>query len=345
MAGLKTVFILGAGASYEFGLPVGDTLKEDISKLFRFKIEYNSFKAGDGLMFDALQRADFEMGRTQLNELLNAGRSIEQALPLALSIDNFLHNHNGDEHVELCGKIGIVRSILSAESKSHMFMSPEANMFPFPACSKTWIGRFVQLLTEQCNLEQLPERLSSLVFIIFNYDRCIEHFLINALMVSYRISQARAGELVSGMAIYHPYGIVGNLPWMPSRGIEEIGFGGRPDAFNLVKLAREIKTFTEGTQDDSSDILAIRQSVVDADRFVFLGFAYHPLNMKLLLGESQKSNRTRRVFGTSFGMSNTDTLDVRDMLDSRLFAPSAAVRNDLKCYDLFHEFSRTLGFN
>jgi hypothetical protein len=348
MSDKKTVFVVGAGASFEMGLPVGDKLKELISDLLGIgPTAYSHSRVGDDLIYTALRQTEHLFEPTvNLGKLVQAAGQIAHALPLSLSIDNYLHNHNGDKAVELCGKLAIVRTILSAEADSSLFIPNNNFLIDFNGCANAWLVPFMRLLSEDCNVEKLRERLDTVTFIVFNYDRCIEQFLMHAIMTVYRVSPDEAAELASCVAIYHPYGIVGNLPWMNANGndVETIDFGGKPDCHKLLKLARGIKTFTEGTDDDSSDIIAIRRSMQEAGRFVFLGFAYHRLNMQLLLGDTPKSRMTRRVFGTAYGMSNSDTQLVNESLGNSLNAPSIAVKNELTCFKLFHEFSRTLGF-
>lgn len=343
MPDCKTVFVLGAGASYEFGLPVGETLKETISRLLRFKFDFSALKTGDGITYQAIEYIARESGVRDVNPWIQAAREISDAMPLSLSIDNYLHIHRGNKYVEQCGKLAIVRSILGAEAGSKLRYHDNEKL-NFDHCMETWAIRLVRQLAEQCTLDELSNRLSKLTFIVFNYDRCLEHFLAHALAINYGISKERAGEFVNQMQIYHPYGIVGNLPWMKKPGIEVIDFGATPNWQQLAKLSQGIKTFTEGTDDEDSDILAIRRSFAEAERFVFLGYAYHPLNMKLLLGSTPKSNRTRTVYGTAFGMSVPDCNDVQAYLDNALYAPSAAIRRESTCYGLFHEFSRALSF-
>ena len=126
-----------------------------------------------------------------------------------------------------------------------------------------------------------------------------------------------------------------------------IGFGADANNLELIKIASNIKTFTEGTDDDSSDIIAIRRAMDEAHRIVFLGFAYHRLNVELMLGTATGTlsrSQARRAFGTAFGMSSSDTGSVLNSLSQRLHAPSMAVRNDVKCVDLFYEYSRDLAF-
>jgi hypothetical protein len=54
-------------------------------------------------------------------------------------------------------------------------------------------------------------------FIIFNYDRCLEQFLVNALPRLYAISETEADSIVHNINIIHPYGSVGELGRIASR--------------------------------------------------------------------------------------------------------------------------------
>jgi hypothetical protein len=62
--------------------------------------------------------------------------------------------------------------------------------------------------------------------------------------------------LLRPVEIYHPYGAVGSLPWISQDGA--IGFGAEPTHLQLLALARQIKTVTEGTHEASSNVSAIR---------------------------------------------------------------------------------------
>lgn len=344
----KTVFVVGAGASCEFDLPVGNRLKDEISRALAFKSTVFNCSVGNGdpYLFETLQTHVINVRpKPELKELVGAARRISSAMTLAPSIDNFIHVHNGESAVELCGKLAIAHRILRAESTSKLRVPDEANVPQLESVEGTWLVALMKLLCEDCTLQQLPERLSSVEFIIFNYDRCVEHFLFHAFKLYYAVHDDIAADLVNSMKIYHPYGVVGALPWQTSIDVQQsISFGGSPSQTELINIASGIKTFTEGTDDQSSDIIAIRNAMESAERIVFMGFAYHRLNVELLLsGNTLSRNRARRVFGTGFGMSKHDIGMVADSLSNRLHAPSMVVA-DLKCVDLFHEYNRALSF-
>jgi hypothetical protein len=347
----KTVFVVGAGASQEASLPVGLELKKMIARAldFRFEMGYRMV-SGDDRIVEAIKAAVKSAipPSNDINPFLKSARHIHDAMPQALSIDNFIDSHGGDKQIELCGKLAIVRTILEAESKSYMFIDSlqRDRKIKFDRLDNTWFHGFVQLLTESCKSSNLAMRLNSVALIIFNYDRCIEHYLYHAIQNYYSMSAEDVAELLHGLEIFHPYGAVGSLPWMnPKNAIE---FGATPHPTQLLGLANQIKTFTEGT-DESSNIRSIRAIMKSTHKIVFLGFAFHHLNIELLLPKATGStspDSAKRVFGTARGISQSDTDSISDDLAYRggFSANKIKLRNDLTCRELFREYWRSMLF-
>ena len=180
-------------------------------------------------------------------------------------------------------------------------------------------------------------------FVVFNYDRCVEHFLFLGLQNYYGINDGAAAELVGYLRIFHPYGTVGALPW--SKGETNIAFGGVPSARQLLDLASQLKTFTEGTDPKSSDIRSLRDSLSDATVVLFLGFSYHKMNLQLLKAERPHADSSLvRYFGTAKGMSNSDVELVRTDLTAlaSVKRDAATLRNDLTCGSFLREYWRSL---
>ena len=148
------------------------------------------------------------------------------------------------------------------------------------------------------------------------------------------------------MEIYHPYGMVGSLPWGSRPTYME--FGGEPSTQHLVSLAEQIKTFTEGTNPEASDIMEIRRQVETADTLIFLGFAYHRQNLELLERPTDsKNNREGEIkfYGTAFGISEAD-LGVIESEITELLGPMRfyKLEGNLTCSELFNEYRRTFSF-
>ena len=163
----KTVIVVGAGASKEAKLPTSDELKESIARNLDFRYGDSGFEGGDKKIAQYLQ--------VQPNPglALAACRRICEALPQAMSIDNLIDTRQEKKEIEFCGKLAIVRSILQAEKQSLLYVEPpnSTNILDFRRVENTWYNLFWQRVSENCQAQELEERLSSVVFIVFNYDR------------------------------------------------------------------------------------------------------------------------------------------------------------------------------
>lgn len=267
-------------------------------------------------------------------------------MPQALSIDNFIDAHGGDGRIEICGKLAIVRSILAAEKASPLYINEQAGhkTISFGSVEDSWMNRFVQLLTENCRIEQISERLSSIVVVTFNYDRCFEHFLFHSLQNYYGIGVEAASDLISRMEIYHPYGKVGNLPWQSRDNAVE--FGAEIDSNRLLTISSQIRTFTEGTDPDSSEIESIHARMASSTILIFLGFAFHTLNLQLLTAERADFER-KHSFATALGISNNDCQIIQQEIEQLCHGAIGEnfVRNDLRCRTLFDEYWRSLALS
>ncbi len=341
------VLILGAGASKEVSLPVGDELKHQIAERLDFKFDDfdHSLTNGDRDVIQAFRLASKRSDGTQgdINPLLQVARLIHDAMPMAISIDNFIDSHRNDDRVAFCGKLAIAQSILDAEANSKLFVNPSNiyNKLDFRTIEKTWFNAFFQLLTENCQKNDLSERLQNIAIVSFNYDRCLEHFLYLAFQNYYGITASEAAQLLASLEIHHPYGKVGALPWM-SQSSGSMAFGATPNHQQLFEVSKLLRTFTEGTDPSVSDIESIRATVAGAERLLFLGFAFHRLNLDLLY--SGAPSQTRRLFATALNISNSNCQQIKGELVNKAKHPSDFIylRNDLTCSQLFAEYSRSL---
>ncbi len=336
---IKTTFVIGAGASKEANLPTGYELKGKISRLLDIKFDFHQQKSGDYIITGALRdHVKLPDGRNgDIDPFLHEARHINEALPLAISIDNFIDAHKENTKIELCGKLAIVRSILDAEKRSLLYVNRDNinNTINFSSLEKSWYISFFQLLTENCRADDLEERFKSIALIIFNYDRCIEHFLKHAIQNYYRITQTDAEALVSSIEIYHPYGSVGNLPWIDRENSME--YGAEPNGSQLLELSGQIKTFTEGSDPNSSEILAIREHMASAKRVVFIGFAFHKLNMELITPDNLKGINTSdiRSYSTTFGISESDKNVINEQINNLYQSNIIKKHGKLTCRSIF----------
>lgn len=301
-----TVFVVGAGASADFEIAVGDGLKAKIADLLNFYFSAGQLQRGDPQIAEALNRhAQLANGNSfSWQNVVPKARLISGAMPNAISIDNFIDAHRGDEEVEVCAKIGIVKAILAEESRSKLaLLSKEQESFDFGKVATTWLIKFFQMLTENVSRSEVDHVFDNVTLIVFNYDRCIEAFIPAALENYYGISRAEALRISLKLRVVHPYGMVGEVA---PDGRLSVPFGST--STDLLKASRNIRTFCEGVGDESI-MAGIREALRTAKTLVFLGFAFHPLNMQIL---NARTPRLRRIFGTTYGLSKSAVANVED---------------------------------
>lgn len=170
----------------------------------------------------------------------------------------------------------------------------------------------------------------------FNYDRCIEHFLGEALATHYKLDRQEGRQLSRSLRIFHPYGSIGPL--------DQIEFGSS-DRFTYDSVLSNLRTYTEQIQDTAS-LAAIRDAIRDAELIVFLGFAFHPNNMQVLV-EDAMSRSAKRIFFTRKGISDADLHHViADLQRLRGHEPDttghSAYQHAQTCHELFQIHHRGL---
>ena len=115
----KTVFVLGAGASAEVGLPTGSKLTDKIAEVVPDNFDF-TFTGGHAQFGMALQ-LQMQLANVRLaNDHLSACQLIKRAMPQSLSIDDFIHIHRDNKFIAECGKLAIACVILAEEAGSDL---------------------------------------------------------------------------------------------------------------------------------------------------------------------------------------------------------------------------------
>lgn len=301
----KTLFIIGAGAGYDIGVPAGRQLAEDIAHRTRVVIDHG--RLGRNTHDEELALSFFERADPKANEFYEAFRLIHNGVLLANSIDDFLNIHEATPEVVTVGKSAIVRTILNAERSCKLYVDPSNihNKLNVSSIRESWFVKFMQVLGPGRKTHEVENVLRDVSFITFNYDRCLEYFLRHALQLLYGIEPQRAADIVSSANIIHPYGSVGQL--------DQVQFGGETHArMNFRELAKAIKTYTERIEEEAV-LHSMQRTIREAQCIVFLGFAYHKQNMALL-SPAPRSRKTKQIYGTAYGMSDSDVSEVVEEL-------------------------------
>jgi hypothetical protein len=337
MLSKSTTFVIGSGASCEFNLPDGPKLIGEIAKALdiRWDDMKGGYVSGDSQIAETFRR---------LNEKGHAWQQacwrIRDGLPgLADSIDSYLDNHRADTDMQRVGRAAIVKCILAAEEASKLKLDAKDRM-PRLDCARldvadTWIGALFRTLQRRCDIDGVRHFFTNCNMIVFNYDRCIEHYLEHALSQAYHIPLDEARKIVCEASIIHVYGSVGLLPGYTEKRDQCVEFGST--AVNLIEVSQRIRTYTDQMSDDRIS-RSISNFMDAAEVLVFLGFAFHPQNLDLLHIRERRHNPL--IIGTAYQVSQYNRDRYVENLKRR-YSPGGAEPQlaDMKCAQLMRDFS------
>lgn len=312
-----TLFIVGAGASYDFGLPVGNDLAERI-RVRAAALASGADPSNFGNVGEYLHSR--YQGAVASRPKISALKKIAERIYPAASIDRFIDQMKHDPHIIEMGKVLVASCISEAEALGCLSLD-EGDKVDLTSAevSASWCDAFLKFLVrgeKWTSIEDMLGRNYSVV--CFNYDRCLERYLISGLEQAFGLRYSGAWDLVyNKLKIIHPYGQLGRLPQTSETADDGIPYGCR--VTDPWEMAKNIRTFTEQGQDPDMDA-AVHKAIDQADRVVFLGFSFEQLNMEMM--KIYPSHR-RRVFASAYGIepSQGDELAgrIRDMLGAAMY--------------------------
>ena len=293
----KTVFVIGAGASSEFGLPLGGGLRDQIYNQARTISDESGW---NGDFYKSLLSSGIpDIGTNLIPKM----RQFADGLLVKPSIDQYLDFHREDLTTVGLGKFSIVYHILLAETASRLRL--EGNS-PLQGALGSYLSTLLTAMNDGIDADDPGKMFDNVSIVCFNYDRCIELYMILGIAALTRCSYVAAADMLKRLRIWHPYGTVGPL-------FDPLDTSGRARLmFSLDNLSgelarqnwRSIRTFTERMTDH--DMMSqIHEAFMEAERVVFLGFSFLDQNMKLL-GPPNPCNEMKEIHATVFGMSSFD---------------------------------------
>ena len=341
----KTVFVIGAGASAEVGLPVGAGLLIEITKLLDIRYQTGRMISGDHVISDALKILLDEGGDVQkYNEHLHAAWQLIASAQQALSIDNVIDALE-DEKIELVGKLAITRAILEAEKSSNYFRPDKKyhDRLDLRSFDNTWYSYFTKLLTENIKKSEINNIFENVEIINFNYDRCLEHYLPFSIGNYYGIDHNQVRQLMNRLIVHRPYGVAGRLPWQDGDN-PSVDFGSG-NARQIADVAAQIRTFTERLEE--GDVLKGMESAVSsAERIIFLGFAFHRQNVDLINSHCRLNvdilSTGYQISDSDKSVINSELLEAFSLDESGLSGHEYVEMPNMTCNDLFKNYWRTL---
>jgi hypothetical protein len=331
----RSLFVCGAGTSFEAGLPLGVGLAKAIATKMDVRFTQGGYLPTGGGDFDLYDEIKQRLPNQQ-NEYQRAAWLIRDGLGFAQSIDDFLDQHRSNAQVNAYGKAAIVKTVLEAEKASALYFNPfDGGRFKGEELANTWFVKFMYMLGRGIPKENVRQIFDNISFIVFNYDRCIEYFLLHALQRLYSIGENEAAAIMDDLSIIHPYGSIGSL--------RDVPFG--TTRADYVALAKGIRTYTEQVGETAGEIAV---EVARAKCIVFLGFAYHSQNLQIIRPEPLIP--TIPMYGTAYKMSDADVEVVSQRL-ADYFLPNVGMQtrrsqikleNKQTCADLFDNYARSI---
>ena len=302
--------MVGAGASSEFGLPLGSALAADIRN--RLQSELSSDLGQERKLIDGALNLGLPAGSIPVGQSLDwreAARELAAGLISARSIDRLLDSRMNKPLVVALGKYAIAQVISEREARSWISVEAESSwntlQIALTNANQSWLGSLFSLRQEGTRPADAGRIFSDTCFITFNYDRIIERYLKLAFQHVLSLPGATALALVDAIDIEHVYGSLGPVHAGP---MNDAPFGLHPEL--VGNAVRSFRTFTEGVEEGILE--RIQAKISDADLIVFLGFSFDTLNLDALFG--QKLDQRQMVVATTFGMGENEVTRARERM-------------------------------
>jgi len=240
-----TALVLGAGASQPYGYPLGQELVNKIVEHGR-----QPTTAALGNLFQlGISQEHFQAFAKALSQ---SGRQ---------SADAFLESRT--DFLEV-GRMAIANELLAFEKPLDMFVR------------KDWYQYLYNLMCDPHQFESFGR--SNMAIVTFNYDRSLEFYLFTALKNSFQKSVGECEQNLKNIPIIHVHGQLGPTP--TGAGWPEYGAEITRD---LIRFAADQIKIVHEAKDTTPEFREAQGRLRDAERICFLGFGYHPINLRRLL--------------------------------------------------------------
>ena len=238
-----TTLILGAGASWPYGFPTGQQLRDIIVE--------NTLKEH--------WQNQFDYYNIEKSEIQQFGNVFERS---SLSIDAFLERR---QEFLTIGKLSIALALIAKENQSELHKSDN--------------GKWYNYLLNKISEKKIIDIKNNKLFIVtFNYDRSLDWFLVDSLMHSFDVYENDSMNSLGSIMPMHMYGKLGNLP---RQGNSERSYMEKIDQMYLNIAIKGINLISE--REKEPEILEkIRGSLFASERIYFLGFGYDETNLQRL---------------------------------------------------------------
>jgi len=279
----KTVFVLGAGLSLDYGFPTGYNLRNKITNLLNWNNAVTPIperiKILKGMGFS---EEEIEMVRGQLED---GGFD---------TIDEFLLARK-NERLRQLGKIGIAMALIEYENP---------NKFKHLSADTCFYRYLFKKMVENTTIENFAE--NSVSFVTYNYDRSLEFFLWNTLFNRYEVRLKEIEDkIMKKIKIIHVHGKLGDMHWQNPTSRD---YKPQLDDVNLILASNGIINFDD-IGEDHPNYMSARNEIKNADNVVFVGFGFHTLNLSRLVKDNCLDGK-KRIIATCWGLGDREKKEI-----------------------------------
>ena len=312
MIGPSTTFVVGAGGSDPYGLPIASTICRNANVLDHRSPVYQLLWAAVG---------DVAPVDRTLNDLRGHG---------AGSIDQFLEHHQHNSEAMTTGKL-LIAALLG---ESMAAVRPGAK----GARNATdWIEHVIlQMSTGAATPADFARGAKGVKFVTFNFDSLIEERTAGRIRAIYS-AHSDVETAVNSISVTHVHGRISDPPKEPlykpdvfMDGYTGSGISGKWIDWTL-QAASNIKIVLE--EIDAALLKQIQDTIDSADILCFLGFSYDRGNLAKLGFPKTAPNHRVTAYGSAFGLTQAS----RHQVQARLGAISIELTGPTdRCLDLLH---------
>lgn len=307
----KTTIVLGAGASHEYGMPLGRDLKMKIGAMF-------SWTSGRSSIVDSEFQSFFEQlvhsgpWEASLKEIdwVSIANAFAQALTTNGSIDQLIAAHNENPQFVKLAKMCIAYQIAKGEVERGFIdtglTSSRVVDVPTFGGKVGYLDLLWSILREDISKKNIDEIFRNLTVVSFNYDRIFQIGLYRYLVLSNLCDADKARKLVESIPVLFPYGSI--RKWS-----DLIPYNVLSNHLILDEMSESILTFGESV--DNQILEKTQDALRDASALVFLGFSFHKQNLRFFPDRCPLSDKI--VLMTAKGLEKPEELRIRRSLEDR----------------------------
>ena len=264
---VATTIVLGAGASWGYGYPLGDDL---IDKVINF---------GAHLVKHKNKRMD-----DQDRLLLRLNQTIRFYDPI--SVDNFLWHYREDKALIDQAKKLIAEIVVSSGEERYFLRGAKyVGKDPRVDTAETNWYRFLwdALVSEQTTEEiSDPSKPFGFNIITFNYDASLEYFLYTRVTsegsMFTEIQQEAVLEKLKS-SIHHVYGCLLNYKWMGGTEENNLLKVAGPDNRSAIKAREIYENILLINERSEADYAQLQNIITESAQVIFLGFGFDDTNI------------------------------------------------------------------